>query len=154
VPAQERAGAADLLTRTTLQMDENLSPRTIGQIISALQRVPGVLLAEIGPGTARAIVAHDAAVPSASLLEAAARIGVRLKFVADTRVPAAIVGTLQPPAGVPIQRLLMLAAAFAFLPILIAAISPRLGSNPLLLPILLSSMWAFVIARAIFRRRP
>jgi hypothetical protein len=66
------AGDADILTRTTLQMDEGLSMASIAQLIKALQRVPGVLLAEIAAGSARAIVAHDAAVPGASLLASSA----------------------------------------------------------------------------------
>lgn len=135
-------------------MDGTLSPGAIGEMIDALKRVPGVLLAEISPGTVRAIVAHDAAVTSTSLLEAAARTGAHLKLVGDTRVPAATGDMTQLLAVMPVRRLLMLAAALVFLPVVISAIFPGLATNHFLLPVLLSSVWAFVIVRAMFTRRP
>jgi len=154
MPAPTRAAAPHVLMRTTLQMDENLSPSAIGQMIAALQRVPGVLLAEVGPGTARTVVAHDSAVPSASLLEAAARTGVRLKFVTDTRAPAANFDPTQPLAGIPVRSLLILAAALVFLPIFDAALSPRLENSHFALPVLLYSIVALTVAFTLLRRRP
>jgi hypothetical protein len=63
-----RTGGPDGLTRTTLQIDGTMSPPSVAQVLEALQRVPGVLLAEVNPQNARAVVAHDAAVPAASPL--------------------------------------------------------------------------------------
>ncbi|MGD0471889.1 MAG: hypothetical protein ABSB70_01575 [Candidatus Velthaea sp.] len=146
-------GRDDFLTRTTLQLDEGLSLPSVAGLIKTLQRVPGVLLAEIAAGSARAVVAHDAAVPGASLLAAAARAGVHATIVADTRPPVAPVETAAPPALSRDRRIFALAAALLFLLALGEAVFPRLTSNHYLLPVLLSSLWAFVIARMLFKRR-
>jgi hypothetical protein len=45
---------ANVLTRTTLQPDASLPTFSVAQIVHALQRVPGVLLAEIAAGTRHA----------------------------------------------------------------------------------------------------
>ncbi len=147
------SGDVDILTRTTLQMDDGLSPPSIAQLIKALQRVPGVLLAESAAGSARTIVAHDAAVPGASLLAAAERAGVHATIVSDTRPPAATADPALPVPDIPNRRLLTLAAALLFLLALGEAMFPRLASNHFLLPALLSSVWAFAIARMLFKRR-
>lgn len=78
-------GGVDLLTRTTLQVDGVLSIPLIASVTRALQRVPGVLLAEVNAASSRAIVAHDAAVPTASLVAAAAAAGVHAEIVGETR---------------------------------------------------------------------
>ena len=58
----------DLLTRTTIQVNGSMTAQTTIQVVQALKRVPGVLLAEVDAAGTRAIVAHDPAVPTASLL--------------------------------------------------------------------------------------
>jgi hypothetical protein len=136
-----------------LQMDDGLSLPSIAQLIKALQRVPGVLLAEIAAGNARAIVAHDAAVSGASLVAAAERAGVHATIISDTRPPAARADPALPVADIPNRRLLTLAAAVLFLLAIGEAMFPRLASNHFLLPILLSSVWAFATARMLFKRR-
>jgi hypothetical protein len=146
-------GDVDFLTRTTLQMDPGLPLPSIAQLIKTLQRVPGVLLAEIAAGSDRAVVAHDAAVPGASLLAAAERAGVHATIVGGTPPAAAVVDTALPVADASNRRLLTLAAALAFVLALCETSFPRLASNHYLLPVLLSSIWAFVIARTIFKRR-
>ena len=146
-------GSDDFLTRTTLQLDEGLSLPSVAGLIKTLQRVPGVLLAEMAAGSARAVVAHDAAVPSASLLAAAERAGVHATILADVRLPAASVDRALPPALTPVQRLFALAAALLLSLAVCETIFPRLASNHYLLPVLLSSLWAFVIARTVFNRR-
>jgi hypothetical protein len=152
-PPARGAGNVDLLTHTTLHMDEGLSMPTIAQLIKALQRVPGVLLAEIAAGSACAIVAHDAAVPGASLLAAAEQAGVHAIIVADTPLPTPSDSPAPPLAEMSNRRRLMYAAALLVLWGLGQAIFPRLASNHFLLPILFSAVWAFVIARAMFKRR-
>jgi hypothetical protein len=145
---------ADLLTRTTLRMDSIPSADAIRQMIAALQRVPGVLLAEIAPGADRAVVAHDAAVPNAALLAAAARTGIRLTLVRDARAPEAKSVRSPFPLGMSIQHFAALWAAAIFGPLLLAAISPHLATNRLFFPVVLGSIWAFFVVRAIVGGRP
>jgi hypothetical protein len=145
---------ANILTRTTLQVDESLPTPSIAQLVHALQRVPGVLLAEIAAGSARAIVAHDAAVPSASLLAAAEGAGVHARIVAETRAPAPSAERVSPLEAAPTQRVLTIAAALFFGLVLGDALIPHLADNRLLLPIMLSSVSAFVIGRAMFKPKP
>jgi len=142
------------LMRTTLQMDEGASPLSIAHVIHALKRVPGVLLAETGVGSGCAIVAHDPGVGSASLLAAAARVGMHLRVVADTAAPAANSEMARSVANVPARRLLALLATAALLLAFIGTSNPNLAKYQLLPSILLSSVWAFVIARAMYGRRP
>jgi hypothetical protein len=145
---------ANLLTRTTLEVDESLSTLSVAQLVRALQRVPGVLLAEIAAGSACAIVAHDAAVPGASLLAAAEGAGVHAKIVADTRAPAPSADRISPLADAPTQRVATIAAALFLGLVLGDALVPHLADNRLLLPITLSCVWAFVIGRAVFKSKP
>ncbi len=153
MPAQPSTGG-DSLTRTTLLMDDNLSPLAMENAIDALKRVPGVLLAELGPGTSRAIVAHDAAVANASLLEAAAKTGVHVTLAAGTRAPATsdVIGQL--PVGKERERFLLLAAVVFVGSFLLSALNPRLANSHMLLPIAFAFAWAFVIARALLSLRP
>jgi hypothetical protein len=153
MPAESGARDAALLTRTTLQMDECLSTPSIAQVIHALQRVPGVLLAEITTGTARAVVAHDPAVPTASLLAAAAGAGVPAKIIADTRAPTVSPGMARPAVDMPTRSFLMLAGLLVFMLALTEAMRPTLAISHFVLPALLLSVWAFIIARAILSRR-
>lgn len=145
---------ANFLTRTTLQVGESLPTLAVAQLVRALQRVPGVLLAEIAPGSACAVVAHDAAVPGASLLAAAEGAGVHAKIVADTRPPAPSVDRVSPPAAAPMQRVLAVAAALFLGLVLGDALIPHSAGNRMLLPILLTCVWAFVIGRAVFKPKP
>ncbi|MFY9779760.1 MAG: hypothetical protein WAJ85_04530 [Candidatus Baltobacteraceae bacterium] len=152
-PIEPGARDAALLTRTTLQMGEGLSTPSIAQVVHALQRVPGVLLAEITSGTARAVVAHDPAVTAASLLAAAAGAGVPAKIVTDTRAPTASPGMALPAVDMPTRRLLMLAGLLVFILALTEAMRPTLAISRFVLPLLLLSVWAFIIARAVLSRR-
>ncbi len=145
---------ANFLTRTTLQVGESLPTLAVAQLVRALQRVPGVLLAEIAPGSACATVAHDAAVPGASLLAAAVGAGVHAKIVADTRPPAPSADRVSPPAAAPMQRVLTVAAALFLALALGDALIPHSAGNRMLLPILLTCVWAFVIGRAVFKPKP
>jgi hypothetical protein len=142
---------ADILTRTTLEIDEALSAHSVADLIRALQHVPGVLLADIAAGSARAIVAHDAAVPGTSLLAAAEGAGVHAKIVADTRAPVPSAALAAPPGVIRARRLLTTAAALFFGLALGEAFIPHLAGNKQLLPMLLACVWAFVIGRALFK---
>jgi hypothetical protein len=144
----------DSLTRTALLMDENLSPLAIDKVIAALKRVPGVLLAELEPGTARAIVAHDAAVAKQSLLEAATKSGAHVTLAAGTRAPSTSDVIAALPLGKERQRLLLLALMAFVAPLLFSAMYPRLTGGAMFLPIVLSYAGAFVIVRILSSRRP
>ncbi len=146
-------GSVDILTRTTLQIDGSLTTPSITHVVHALQRVPGVLLAEINAVSARAVVAHDSAVSTASLLAAAAGAGVRATIVADPRAPAVSAGTSPPFSSVPIQRLMLFVVALVLLQALFGAVSPSLAKTHLLLPIILSLVWAFVFFSVSLKRR-
>jgi len=152
MPAEPSVRDAVFLTRTTLQMDEGSSTASVAEAILALQRVPGVLLAEITSGTTRAIVAHDPAVPAASLLAATERAGARANIVANTRTAAANPGSDLATLGLPARRLLMFAAVLAFLLPRIEAMRPTLAIDHFVLPALMSAS-VFIVARAMLTRQ-
>jgi hypothetical protein len=95
----ERATA--LLTRTTLQTFGDASAPSLAAFVRALQRVPGVLLAELQAAGARVIVMHDAGVPSAAFATAAATAGIRAAIVAP-QAPVAAAGR---EAAAPLQAI-------------------------------------------------
>jgi len=78
------ARRTDLLTRTTLQIDGGGSAPSLTLVIQALHRVPGVLMAEMHAASARAVVAHDSAVPAGALLAAASGAGAHARIVTTT----------------------------------------------------------------------
>lgn len=93
--------AAALLTRTTLQTFGDASAASLAVLVRALQRVPGVLIAELQAAGARVIVMHDSAVPVASFVTAAATAGIRATIVA-LPLPAAVAGAA---AAAPLQAI-------------------------------------------------
>ena len=150
---EARTGTTDVLTRTTFQIDGEISTTVSAHLRDVLQRVPGVLLAEIDAAGCRVIVGHDAAVPSKSLETAFTGAGVRANIVADTRATATRIDKALPSINFSSRRLLIVLVALIFLPAFIGSISPSLAKNHFLLPIVLICVWAFFIARATFGRR-
>jgi copper chaperone CopZ len=146
------ANGPDMLTRTTLRIDTAISALSVSELKRALQRVPGVLLAEIDGSAGRATVAHDSAVQMTSLFDAVAANGAHASVVTEPRAPAVSGGVAPPLAAVPIQRLLLVATLVLVLP-LFGTLNPSLAKNHLLIPIVLSFVWAVVVARAVFRHR-
>jgi hypothetical protein len=146
--------AADSLIRTTLQIDADAAQPSIEQLVQALRRVPGVLLAEGNAASARVIVAHDAGVSTASLLRAAAVLGLRAKFICDTRATAINIAAALPAAGLPNRKLVIVVAAI-FVPIALGVIIlvPSVPSNRWLLPAIFIALWAIVFAQMMFGRR-
>jgi len=116
-PTAPGAGAADLLTRTTLQLEANVSLPSLAGVTRALQRVPGVLLAEVNAAGSRAFVAHDSGVNLESLLEAAARAGVRARIEAPVSIAA-----MRPVLQLQNTRFLQLSAV-AMIPLVLFAAS-------------------------------
>ena len=144
-----RTNAADLLTRTTLQFAGSLSTASIALVIRALQRVPGVLLADMNAAGARAIVAHDAAVTGASLLAATLRAGVNAVIVADAPRRAAVVATTLPLKGLR-ARPVLACAAMGFVALTsINAFVPNSAQNHWLFAVILSAAWLLFLAGAI-----
>ncbi len=136
---------ADLLTRTTLAFDERMAAATLGQMVRALQRVPGVLLAELTASDAHLVVAHDAGVPANALVAAAENAGVDVRIVSDTRGPIA---RAQPqPAR---NRNLAIAGALAFVAL---ALVKNQGQKHTILIVLTVSLWAGFFATSFLRRR-
>ncbi len=139
----------DELTRTTLQIDGGASALSVESIVRALQRVPGVLLAEMNAASARAVVAHDAAVAPASLLAAVAEAGNHAAIVSDTR----------PVAPVRDGRTLMLVrvagvATVAFVALTIAEIFlPGNDDKLRVLPLIMSVFWFIFFAQSFVTRR-
>jgi hypothetical protein len=75
-------GGTDLLTRTTLQFDGEISESAFARTIEALHRVPGVLFTETSVGITRAVVAHDGAVAVQTLVDATRGCGAQVRVIA------------------------------------------------------------------------
>jgi cation transport ATPase len=140
---------ADELVRTTLQIEGATSAPSVESIVRALQRVPGVLLAEMNAASARAVVAHDGAVAPASLLAAVASAGNRAQIVTDTR----------PVVAVPDGRKLMLVrvagiATVAFVGLtLVEVFLPGNDDKLRVLPLIMSIFWFIFFAQSFITRR-
>jgi hypothetical protein len=143
----------DLLAHTTLHIGEDPTPWTVTQMIHALQRVPGVLVAELDGARVRAIVAHDSAVPEASLIAAAARAGVTATIVATAETPAIGVSSTSPvKARTTRRRVIGAATAFVGLTVLNALLSSS-AQNHWLLTVLLLTTWVLLFASLIVRKK-
>jgi hypothetical protein len=144
-------GGADRLTRTTLQIEGGASATAIADAIRALQRVPGVLLADMHHASTRAVVAHDGAVNTASLVNAVAGAGIRASILAVPRaatenVPAAF-------SNAAIVRVVVTATlAFAALT-LIDLFMPDGADRHWLLPAVSTTLFLFLFARSLGMRR-
>jgi hypothetical protein len=145
-------GGADSLTRTTLQIEGDASASAIAAAIRGLQRVPGVLLAEIYPATTRAVVAHDSAVNTASLVNAVAAAGIRAAIVTAPRA----VAPSAPPAfsNAALVRVVVSATIVFAILTLIDLTMPDGADRRWLLPAVSTSLFVFLFARAIGTRRP
>ncbi len=139
----------DLLTRTTLQIDRILSAPLIAQLTLALQHVPGVLLADVDAVSARASIAHDSGVPTASLLAAAAGAGAFAHVVADAPAPDSLGCAPARPRYLRDRRLLTIAAALFVALAVIDALIPALAARDGLLVALSLAFWVFFLARSI-----
>jgi len=141
----------DGLTRTTLRIVKGLPPALVEQALHALQRTPGVLTVDIDAARGEATVAHDAAVPPASLV-AAAGIGASVASAARPLVFAAAPAAVM-PARSQNRRLLVtgLAALFALVAIDVAL--PIAPDKRWLFVAPVVMFWAVVLLRASIGRR-
>ncbi len=159
IPFTALTGGGDSLTRTTLQIGGSPSQSLISDVIHALQRVPGVLLADVNPVNAQALVAHDGAVPTGALVSAASGVGATATIVADKAAPSE--GRLLPlsaAASVPASILarptivLMMVAAVAH--VLIGAFAPDVPAKHIVINALVVGVWVCFFAGLYVRRRP
>jgi hypothetical protein len=144
---------ADLLTRTTLQVDATVAGDTLAQMIRALQRVPGVLLAEVNAADARTIIAHDAAVPASSLIAAAQNVGVHVTVIGDTRIRKPDDNPVTPLHSL-VNRQLLIGAATAFIVLTIVnLLVPNATQKHGVLTGLTSLLWAVFLAKSFIAHR-
>lgn len=136
-----------LLTHTTLRLKGNLSGLAITRVLSALRRVPGVLLAEPTTIDDETVVAHDAAVPQKSLISAAASVGVRASIAASR-------GSM---TGVTPKKALRTFVSFAIASLatiaIVAFIHIAAIRSEWILPIFVVAIWTLVLADKIGARR-
>ncbi|MBD5654951.1 MAG: hypothetical protein IAI50_07185 [Candidatus Eremiobacteraeota bacterium] len=147
IPAPQ-SGLIDELERTTLRIDASISALSSSQLQHALQSIPGVLVATIDAANARAIVAHDPAVSTATLVAAASGVGVRSTIVRQKPARAAGTGVAPSAGRVLSGRFLLLVVAPLFALMCVEAMVPNFAKSRLVTPILLSFIWAFIAARA------
>jgi hypothetical protein len=147
-----QVGKIDMLTRTTLQLHEVMSPASIAHMIFALQRVPGVLLADLSLGAKSVVVAHDSAVSTASLLTAATASGTRASLVARP-VVALNAEADTPPPKINLAMICALVLGPAVVLLAIELLDPPLAANHYFLPIFVSIAWTIVLVRPMFRHQ-
>ncbi len=142
-----------LLTRTTLQVDGTQARDSVAQMIRALQRVPGVLLAGANGANDRADVAHDAAVPTTSLIAAAQNAGVHVRIVGDTRVPT-LAANPTAPRHLLATRQFPIAAVGAFVVFTIVnLLVPNAAGKHGVLIGLTAVLWAVFLAKSFIAHR-
>jgi len=142
------------LTRTTLRLNEALAGGPLVALITSLQRVPGVLIAEANAVGDRALLAHDGAVPIGALLAATATHGVRATVERDPNAPAPVVATLdtvRPPAYA--RRLTLIGVAVFIVLGAIDAVVPAIRDNHVVSIALIGSVWTFFLVDAYLNRR-
>ncbi len=148
--------AGDALTRTTLTIDGILAGTRIDDVVRALKRVPGVLLADASPGNARAVVAHDSAVPVNALIAAALAAGARVTVFRSPRaIAAAAAAVAIAPAGAKPSRPRIAVGTLAVAAALIAAdvLLPNSPQKHIVLNALVIALWISFFVVAFLRRR-
>jgi hypothetical protein len=151
----------DSLTRTTLQVSQTISIAAIGDVVRALQRVPGVLLADLNPSSARVTVAHDGAVLKSALVSAAKGAGAHATIVREAKPapPAAatsLVGALSPAREAPrphVRASLIAMSTVAVVLICIDLLVPDSPQKRLVLNALVLAVWICFFAGLYVRRK-
>jgi cation transport ATPase len=144
---------ADLLTRTTLQIDGVLHEPMLAQAARALRRVPGVLLAEIDLATGRAVIAHDDAVTMDSLLAAASFAGLRAEVVTEGRTTVNLSGVTLQRRQRRIRRIVSIAIAAFAVSAILNIVYPNNADIHWLLPLIMSLLWILYFTMAALERR-
>jgi hypothetical protein len=136
----------DFLTHTALRLGRSPATASVAHVVHALQRVPGVLTVAVDTLNARALVAHDDAVPLASLVAAVNSVGESATVVGAAPVDApSIVGKLrQIKGGVVLAILAVIVIDMSFI--------KSTAKFPLLL-VLVALLWVLVITESLAARR-
>jgi hypothetical protein len=123
-------------------------------VVSALQRVPGVLLAELNEANTKIVVAHDGAVPLNSLISAAKNAGVPTTIVGGA-IAAVIGGTALDDGGKRARslRLLVAIVAYAMTLLLAEVLLPETTAKRVLINTLVLGAWICFFAGVLIRRR-
>lgn len=144
----------DGLTRTALRIGRDLPASSIAQVVHALQRVPGVLTVHADAENAQAFVAHDAAVPSASLVAAASCTGTAASIVVvPTRASEALVETGDARRRVQRRQLTIAGVAAMFALLLIDIVFPESPYKHWFFIMPLAVLWTFLLLRSTPSRR-
>jgi hypothetical protein len=142
-----------LLTRTTLQIEGSLPTASVARMIQALQRVPGVLLAEMHADDSGVVVAHDPAVQTSSLVVAATSAGVHAAIMVDPQTaPIRIEPTLVSNAF-RYRPILAFAMAVYAVIMLTDILLPQIAAEHWVLPLVVASLWLSYFTVVILRRR-
>lgn len=144
----------DGLMRTALRIGRDLPAPAIAQIVHALQRVPGVLTVDADAENAQALVAHDAAVPSSSLVAAASCTGIAATIVvapARANVPSVKADIV--PRGLQRRQFMMVGIAAMFAAMLIDMVVPNGPEKHWLFIMPVVLLWTFILLRATLRRK-
>jgi hypothetical protein len=153
--AASRGVRDDGLTRTSLRIGRDLSASSIAHVVHALQRVPGVLTVDADAENAQMFVAHDAAVPTASLVTAASCAGAAASVVvAATRATgAAVVTSVAAVPGLRQSQLTIVAMVAMFALVLIDVAFPNSPNKHWFFVMPVVVLWAFILLRATLNRK-
>ena len=153
--AASRAVRDDGLTRTALRIGRDLPASSIAQVVHALQRVPGVLTVVTDTENAQAFVAHDAAVPTASLVAAASCTGTAASVVvvASTRANGASVEIGDAPRRAQRRQLVIAGMAAMFVLALLDIAFPNSPYKHWFFMMPLVLLWTFILLRTTLSRR-
>jgi len=145
----------DGLSHTTLRLGSGLPASSIAEVVRVLQRVPGVLTVDRDAENAQAFVAHDAAVPIASLVAAANRAGAAAKVVVFPSATAALAESgVSAPHRLPQSPLMAVVGLAAMLAVVFIDIALPNSSDKrwfFIVPVIL--LWVFMLLRATRARR-
>jgi copper chaperone CopZ len=147
-----RLGAhQDFLTRTALHLGRSPATASLAHVVHALQRVPGVLTVAVDAVNGRALVAHDSAVPLASLVAAVNSVGESATVVAGSVDGAA-------PADAPsfVGKLRRIKGAVVLAILAVIVVDMTFLKSPAKLPlflVLVALLWALVITEGLVARR-
>jgi hypothetical protein len=163
------SGGGDSLTRTTLHVDAAASATLVADAVRALQRVPGVLLADLDAATARLVVRHDGAVPVTSLVAAATQAGINAHVVRtgpsrDPGAPLAGTGaptvagdgaaiTFAPHANVRGRIMIVAMSLLVGAIVLVDVAVPNVAQKRALFDGGIVAIWIFFFASTYLRRR-
>jgi hypothetical protein len=150
VPGGTSRGA-DALAHTTLRIDAATPERAVVDLLCALRRVPGVLLADANAARDRATVAHDSGVANAAMLAAATRVGVRASIVHDIAEAGVLAGSVTEKTHLLLRRLLGVWTVAVLSLAVFAVVAP--GAKPWFLPVYACAIGVYFALQVLSTRR-